>query len=491
MAHRSTALRWLRSHGAQQIYFKYCSTFDSTPEGNIGPVTEALLDAMARVKRRGFTIATPAFPDNQRTVFKGLSVRGRRAAAGKRHAESSAHADDGFQSRPGPASAMHAGRSASSTTGSSRKGADAIRGRIDELRRRGVGIAIVDAISNDDLISLGPRSSGLPLVTAGSGSRSALPANFGLAPSDAACDLPRASGGRAIVSGSCSTGDATAGPGLHRKRGASYRIDPLQVAAGVDVVTQALSWARSATGPTLRADLFDRAAADVKAAQAAPRRAAGRDDGRESAGGHRPGVVERGVRQLVIAGGETAGARVQALGGCAAAHRPRRSTPACRGATRSRAARPRWPSSRAEVRQLRRRRFFHQGFRGVGMNESQAREEICRIGQKPVRARLRSRHRRQHQRPPLGRRRLPDHAHRCVPRFPRTARLARLDAERRQLGGDRASKIDGAARGDLRGGDALRSCDALRHPHTQHALRGIDAEAARRGDCCPPSRLTS
>lgn len=61
------ALAWLRSAGADQIYFKYCSTFDSTPEGNIGPVTEALMEAVGA----DFTIATPAFPDNGRTVFKG------------------------------------------------------------------------------------------------------------------------------------------------------------------------------------------------------------------------------------------------------------------------------------------------------------------------------------------------------------------------------------------------------------------------------------
>ena len=65
------ALAWLRDQGAQQIYFKYCSTFDSTPQGNIGPVTDALMDALGS----DFTIATPAFPDNKRTVFKGYLSR--------------------------------------------------------------------------------------------------------------------------------------------------------------------------------------------------------------------------------------------------------------------------------------------------------------------------------------------------------------------------------------------------------------------------------
>ena len=68
VAQSLAALAWLRAQGAEQIYFKYCSTFDSTPQGNIGPVTDAL---MARLGT-DFTIATPAFPDNKRTVFRAI-----------------------------------------------------------------------------------------------------------------------------------------------------------------------------------------------------------------------------------------------------------------------------------------------------------------------------------------------------------------------------------------------------------------------------------
>ena len=63
----NAALDWLRSRGTRQYYFKYCSTFDSTPQGNIGPVTEALMDALGAT----FVVITPAFPENARTVFKG------------------------------------------------------------------------------------------------------------------------------------------------------------------------------------------------------------------------------------------------------------------------------------------------------------------------------------------------------------------------------------------------------------------------------------
>src|SRR5918998_1150916 len=67
IAQSLAALAWLKQAGCRQIYFKYCSTFDSTPKGNIGPVIDALMDDLGT----DFTIATPAFPDNGRSVFKG------------------------------------------------------------------------------------------------------------------------------------------------------------------------------------------------------------------------------------------------------------------------------------------------------------------------------------------------------------------------------------------------------------------------------------
>jgi len=88
------ALRRLQRSGARQIYFKYCSTVDSTPAGYIGPVTEALIEALMEALGCDFTIAIPAFPDNKRTVFKGYLFAGEVAAQRERHAKPSAHADD-------------------------------------------------------------------------------------------------------------------------------------------------------------------------------------------------------------------------------------------------------------------------------------------------------------------------------------------------------------------------------------------------------------
>src|SRR5690242_8930738 len=188
VAQSLAALRWLRAHGARQIYFKYCSTFDSTPRGNIGPVTEALMDALADAPGADLTIATPAFPDNQRTVFKGHLFVGDVLLneSGMQHHPLNPMTDANLVRVLQAQCRRKVGLVDYQVVA---RGADAIRARIDALRRDGVGIAIVDAISNDDLMRLGPALKDMPLVTAGSGVAIALPANFGIAPSNAASAL--------------------------------------------------------------------------------------------------------------------------------------------------------------------------------------------------------------------------------------------------------------------------------------------------------------
>ena len=302
------ALRWLRSQGAQQVYFKYCSTFDSTSEGNIGPVTEALLDAL----RSDFTIATPAFPDNGRTVFRGYLFVG----------DVLLH-ESGMQNHPlTPMTDSNLVRVLQAQCSRKvglvdyrfvAKGADAIVARIRELKKQGVAIAIVDAISNEDLIRLGAALKGMPLVTAGSGVAIGIPANFGFAPSGAASELPRASGSRAIVSGSCSAATNRQVHAFAAAGGESFHVDPRGVARGIDVVTQALAWAASRLSQRPLLLYSTGEPDDVSAVQ--------EQLGAQHAGAMIEktlaavvrGLVELGVRQLVVAGGETAGACVQAL----------------------------------------------------------------------------------------------------------------------------------------------------------------------------------
>lgn len=303
------ALEWLRAAGAEQIYFKYCSTFDSTRAGNIGPVTEALMDALGT----DFTIATPAFPDNGRTVFKGHLFVGDvlLGESGMRHHPLTPMTDSNLVSVLGAQTARPVGLIDHTVVAA---GTEAIRERVDALREEGVGAAIVDAVSNDDLLRLGAAVKELPLVTAGSGLAIGLPANWGFEPSPAAARLPPPGGHQAIVSGSVST--ATNGQVQEFLRGGrpAFGVDPLRIAAGDDVAGQALSFAAAhlADGPVLvcSAEAPD-AVKDVQGRLGVTE--AGELVERTLARVAR-GLVELGVRQLVVAGGETSGAVVRALG---------------------------------------------------------------------------------------------------------------------------------------------------------------------------------
>jgi uncharacterized protein YgbK (DUF1537 family) len=315
VAQSLVALRWLQRQGVQQIYFKYCSTFDSTARGNIGPVTDALLDAL-HGEGHGFTIACPAFPENKRTVFKGYLFAGDVLLN-----------ESGMQNHPlTPMTDANLVRVLQLQTRRRvglvaydvvAQGAQAVRDRFAALHDEGVQIAIVDAISNDDLLRIGVALAGMPLVTAGSGIAIGLPQNWPetrTTPGAAADALPPASGRQAVVSGSCSV--ATNAQVLHFKRSGkpSLAIDPLAIAAGDDVVGQALAWAGPllADGPVLVHATAEPAA--VKAVQAKLGAAQAGEMVERALSAIAVGLVERGVRQLVVAGGETSGAVVQALG---------------------------------------------------------------------------------------------------------------------------------------------------------------------------------
>ncbi|WP_418118447.1 3-oxo-tetronate kinase [Variovorax sp. 350MFTsu5.1] len=303
------ALRWLQSQGAKQIYFKYCSTFDSTPQGNIGPVTEALMDAMGC----DFTIATPAFPDNKRTVFKGYLFAGDVLLN-----------ESGMQNHPlTPMTDPNLVRVLQAQC--TRKvglvdyavvarGAAAIEERIAQLKAEGVAIAIVDAVSNDDLLRMGPALAKMPLVTAGSGVAIGLPANFGLAPSSQASELPGAGGKSAVVSGSCSLATNRQVLDFIQRGGAALAIDPLRIAAGVDVAAEALAWAAPLIdkGPVLVYSTAEAGAVKSVQGRLGVEEAGAMVERTIAAIAH--GLVERGVHRLVVAGGETSGACVQALG---------------------------------------------------------------------------------------------------------------------------------------------------------------------------------
>ena len=303
------ALQWLQGQGAQQIYFKYCSTFDSTAQGNIGPVTEALMHAL----QTDFTIATPAFPDNGRTVFKGYLFVGDVLLneSGMQHHPLTPMTDANLVRVMQAQCKSKVGLLGHKTIA---QGATAISKEITNLKQQGVRIAIVDAVSNDDLMRLGPALKGMPLVTAGSGVAIGLPQNFGLSPTPQASVLPKASGLQAVVSGSCSQATNRQVAHFIASGRPAFLIDPLHLKGSwEDLVQEALAWAQGhlSTGPVL---VYSTATPEsVQAVQSQLGVEAAGHQVEQALAAIAHGLLQQGVHQLVLAGGETSGACVQAL----------------------------------------------------------------------------------------------------------------------------------------------------------------------------------
>jgi len=306
------ALRWLQAQGATQIFFKYCSTFDSTARGNIGPVADALLDSL----KGSLTIACPAFPTNGRTVYFGNLFVGDvlLSESGMRNHPLTPMRDSNLVRVLGAQSKYPVGLVPHATVA---KGAAAIEKAFDGLRAEGVRHAIVDAINDRDLMKIGKACAGLELVTGGSGVALGLPENFRasghLRATQKAAALPKAKGTAAVLAGSCS--EATLGQIARMKAShPCFYLDALKLAENKSFAKEALDWARPKLrhGPVL---IYASAApATVKRIQRAL--------GAEKAGALvenamariAKGLVEAGVRRLVVAGGETSGAVVGGLG---------------------------------------------------------------------------------------------------------------------------------------------------------------------------------
>lgn len=304
------ALAWLRRAGVAQVYFKYCSTFDSTDQGNIGPVADALLDAMGD----GFTVFCPAFPTARRTIYQGYLFVGDvlLSESGMRDHPLNPMTDPSLvrvlarqtPHRVGlvPYTAVSAGVAATARV-------------LAQLRADGVRHAVLDAISDADLFVLGEACAALPLVTGGSGLAMALPANFrrsGALRPGLSDGLPAVQGHAAVLSGSCSV--ATQGQvAALRSTHPAFELDALVLAQGRDQAAEALAWAVPQLG---RAPVLIYSTADPQRV-AAVHAALGRERASallESAMGRiARGLVDAGVRRLVVAGGETSGAVMNAL----------------------------------------------------------------------------------------------------------------------------------------------------------------------------------
>jgi uncharacterized protein YgbK (DUF1537 family) len=310
VAQSLAALHALQAAGARQIYFKYCSTFDSTADGNIGPVTDALMQALDT----DFSIACPAFPENGRNVFRGHLFVGDQLLS-----------DSGMKNHPlTPMLESNLVRVLQAQT-AQKVGllrVDALRSdapaEIAQLRAGGVRIAVADAIDNSDLLALGEACAELPLITAGSGVALGLPPAYQRrgwwAPSASAASLSAVKGPSAVLSGSCSEATNAQVARWIADGRTAIAIEPMALHRGTQSAASLLAQALPtlAAGPVL---IYATAAPDrVKAVQA--------ELGVEAAGTlveHTlaevaQGLVQAGVRRLAVAGGETSGAVVQALG---------------------------------------------------------------------------------------------------------------------------------------------------------------------------------
>jgi len=309
VAESVAALRWLQAQGCRQFFFKYCSTFDSTPAGNIGPVIDALMAALDVP----FTIACPAFPENGRTVYLGHLFVGNQllSESGMKDHPLTPMTDANLvrvlqlQTRHRVSLIAHRTVTA---------GAAAIANAVTSA---GNGIAIVDAIDAADLHAIGRACAGLRLVTGASGIAVGLPENFRLAGlftrHDADTPLPHMDGAAAIIAGSCSA--ATNAQVTHwLKQRPGYRVDVRRLLAGDDIVGEALDWTRK-QGPQTPVLLYATSTPDeVRAVQ--------EQSGVEHAGTQIEHALaeiawalsQAGTRKFVVAGGETSGAVVKRLG---------------------------------------------------------------------------------------------------------------------------------------------------------------------------------
>ena len=308
------ALRWLQAAGARQFIFKVCSTFDSTPEGNIGPVAEALLAALAG-PGQGLGLVCPAFPENGRTVFRGHLFVGDEllSDSGMRHHPLTPMTDANLVR---VMQAQCSGRVGLLRHDTVARGAAAISARLDTLQAEGVRWAVADAIDNADLLQLATGAAQLPLWVAGSGLALGLPAVLaerGWVRLDSqAAQLDRLTGPAAVLAGSCSL--ATQAQVAHWIAAGrpAWRIDPAAAARGEPVALQALAWAAQQTDTPMVYATTD--ASTLAATQSMLGVAQAGALVEQVLAQVAQGLVAAGAQRLVVAGGESAGAVVQALG---------------------------------------------------------------------------------------------------------------------------------------------------------------------------------
>lgn len=303
---------WLRARGAGHVLFKICSTFDSTDAGNIGPV----MDALRADSGEGIVLVTPAFPETGRTVYQGNLFVGAvplNESPLKDHPLNPMH-DSNLVRVLARQSRTQVGLVDLATVA---RGAEAVQARLAELSGKGIGAAIIDAVFDRDLETIGLVAAGHRLSVGASGIGLGLAralVSAGKVKSEAASSETGAAvgGPAACLAGSCSQATLQQIANAERVMPVLH-LDPERIVAGTDETQRALTWARPrlADGPVLIAS--SSAPEQVAALQARHGRDTAGHAIEEAMADIADGLVQAGVRRLIVAGGETSGAVVDRL----------------------------------------------------------------------------------------------------------------------------------------------------------------------------------
>lgn len=305
------ALEWLRAAGAERFFWKYCSTFDSTADGNIGPVAEALMADLNAEQ----TIYCPAFPENGRSIYMGNLFVGREPLAEspmKDHPLTPMR-DSNLMRLLAPQVSKPVGLADHRTVAS---GSSALREELARMRQEGIAHVVVDAVADADLETIAEACGDMPLLTGGSAVAMPLPGLY-LESGALSTDVPEAEqetpGDEAIIlSGSCSTMTnaqvatylASGAPGL--------RLDPLELAdAGIQPALDWLAEQSLAEAPLIYATAEPES---VRAAQEKLGRSRAGEVVEEALAACAVAARKMGAWRVVVAGGETSGAVTKALG---------------------------------------------------------------------------------------------------------------------------------------------------------------------------------
>lgn len=312
VARSREADKWLRARGASHVLFKVCSTFDSTDAGNIGPV----MDALRADSGDAIVLVTPAFPGTARTVYQGNLFVGSvplNESSLKDHPLNPMH-DSNLVRVLARQSKSKVGLVDLATVA---KGADAIRARLVELAKQGIAAVIIDSVFDPELETIGKVALDHRLSVGASGMGLGLArgliASGRIKTAPSSTDQKAVGGPVACLAGSCSQA-TLAQIAQAEKSMPVLHLHPEKIVTGGAEAERALAWAREhlGKGPILIAS--SSTPDQVAALQAKHGRDAAGHAIEQAMAAISEGLVEAGVRRLVIAGGETSGAVVDRLG---------------------------------------------------------------------------------------------------------------------------------------------------------------------------------